>query len=343
MKNKTTFLKLLIPFISALFLLISCTGEIGESKISSSGKTCEMIVVMNDVHWEAGPGEAVRQLFESPQPALPQEEPWMDIVHMVPKGFGDLFQKHRNIIIAEFDPSLEKAKTEALHNVWSQPQVVIRILAPNDEAFVEEFNKRREQLFRLVRNSEYARLKKAYLSAPATLSQNRVKEKFNINLNIPLGFNIVLEEPDFIWMKREASKYDQGIFIYKRPYTSINQLNDANIILLRDSLTRKYVPGPLPPEKKITYMAIELLFPPLRRETTIDGNYAVELRGEWKVEGDMMGGPFVNYTVIDTLRNNVIWLDGYVYNPGGDKRDALMHVEGVLQTLSIVDPGTPAP
>jgi hypothetical protein len=257
----------------------------------------------------------------------------MDIVHMTPPGFTELFQKHRNIFIVEFDQGLSSVKTEAKKNVWSQPQIVIQVKAPNPEAFAEELRKKGASFFNLVRQTEYARLEKAYKSAPATVSENKIRKKFNIDLDIPLGFNVVLDEPDFLWMKRDAGKYDQGIFIYRRPYLSMNQLNYENIILLRDTLTRQYVPGPL---EGSSHMSVELLFPPVSKDVNIKGNFAVEMRGEWKVEGDMMGGPFVNYTVIDTVRNQMICMDGYVYNPGGDKRDALIHVEGIFHTLRFV-------
>lgn len=320
----------LTPLMIIMLGLGSCGTTFQDTKISSAGGTCEMIVVMNDLHWDGIAGEAVRNLYGAMQPALPQDEPWMDIVHMTSAGFTDLFRKHRNIIITEFDPSLPRTKISVSHDVWSQPQVVIRISSPNDESFVEEFNSKSQALFTLVRESEFARLAKAYRSSPAKLSEEKVMRRFNIHLNIPTGFNVVVDEPDFIWMKRDAGKYDQGIFIYKRPFRNELQLSEANIILLRDSVTERYVPGPF---ENSGHMAIELLFPPVRNTVSLNGIQSTELRGEWRVTNYHMGGPFVNYTVVDTASGNIIWLDGYVHNPGGEKRDALIHVEGVFHTL----------
>lgn len=297
---------------------------------------------MNDVHWDKAPGDSVRKVFESPQPGLPQDEPWMDIVHMTEPGFTDMFQKHRNILIFNVDPSLPRSKTQAKKDVWSEPQIVIQVQAPTSEALALEFSSKADQIFELVREAEYRRLVKAYMTAPAKLAESAVKERFGINLNIPLGYNVVVNKPDFIWMKRDAGKYQQGILIYSRPYQNKDQFNDANILLLRDTMTTMHVPGPLENEKKSTgyqsHMAVEWMFPPIRNVIELNGNYAVELRGEWMVTKDFMGGPFVNYTWVDTLHQKLICMDGYVYNPGGDKRDALIHVEGVFRSVSLAEP-----
>jgi hypothetical protein len=329
---KVIFHRLYVLFLLPLIISTSCEERPLGSKISSSGKTCEMIVVMNDVHWEALPGDTVRSVFEAFQPGLPQDEPWMDIVHMSVAGFSDIFQKHRVIFFFEVDPDMVSAKTIARKDVWSQPQIVVQIKAPNPEMLANEFGSKAGQLFELVREAEHSRLIKAYQNAPAKIAENKVAKLFNINLNIPYGYQIVLEKSDFVWMKRDAGKYEQGIFIYSRPYKDTEQFDDMWLLKLRDTVTARYVPGPL--EGK-SHMGVEWLFPPGGRDVRLNGNYAREMRGEWMVTDDKMGGPFIQYAFVDTLRNRLICLDGYVYNPGGEKRDALIHVEGVFHSVKI--------
>ncbi len=62
------------------------------------------------------------------------------------------------------------------------------------------------------------------------------------------------------------------------------------------------------------------------------------MRGLWELHGDFMGGPFVSYTVVDERHNRVVTLDGFVYNPGHDKRDLLRQIESLLYTLSFPKP-----
>jgi hypothetical protein len=62
--------------------------------------------------------------------------------------------------------------------------------------------------------------------------------------------------------------------------------------------------------------------------------YAVEIRGIWKVHNDFMGGPFVSYTFVNPNNNKIITLYGYVYKPNTEKRDLLRQVETILYSVS---------
>jgi hypothetical protein len=46
-----------------------------------------------------------------------------------------------------------------------------------------------------------------------------------------------------------------------------------------------------------------------------------------------MGGPFLNYAILDEENNRIISLDGYVYYPNNDKRDLLLQLEAMFYTL----------
>jgi hypothetical protein len=64
--------------------------------------------------------------------------------------------------------------------------------------------------------------------------------------------------------------------------------------------------------------------------TDFPGGYAVETRGLWKVENNYMGGPFINYTMIDKANNKVLTLDGYIYFPNQDKKSYLRQLEAIF-------------
>jgi hypothetical protein len=59
----------------------------------------------------------------------------------------------------------------------------------------------------------------------------------------------------------------------------------------------------------------------------VEDKYYTEIRGLWTVVNDYMGGPFINITRLDEKRNRVVTFDGYVYNPGGDKRKHVRWLE----------------
>ena len=50
-----------------------------------------------------------------------------------------------------------------------------------------------------------------------------------------------------------------------------------------------------------------------------------------------MGGPFVSYTLLDTVYNRVVTVDGFLYAPSDPKRDLLRQVEAILKSLTVTD------
>ena len=59
------------------------------------------------------------------------------------------------------------------------------------------------------------------------------------------------------------------------------------------------------------------------------------MRGLWRVQGDMMGGPFVSLTRLDEQNNRVIVAEGFVYAPETEKRNFIRRIEAALYTLRL--------
>jgi hypothetical protein len=169
----------------------------------------------------------------------------------------------------------------------------------------------------------------------------KLEKKFGFSLDIPGGFAIAYENDDFIWLRQTMHKVKQdaelGIMIHKLPYTDTTAFMQAKILDLRDTLTFKYVPGP----SEGSYMAISRdVIPPVSyRSTGYVTDFAVETRGLWMVVNDFMGGPFINYTFTDPENQNLIMLDGYVYNPNGLKRNFVRQLEAIFHTLKFSGAG----
>ena len=77
--------------------------------------------------------------------------------------------------------------------------------------------------------------------------------------------------------------------------------------------------------------------PVISERIDFKGMFAVRTKGLWRLEGDFMGGPFVNYTFVDEKRNKVITIDGYVYAPNKPKRDLMIQTETIIHSLTLVD------
>jgi hypothetical protein len=53
------------------------------------------------------------------------------------------------------------------------------------------------------------------------------------------------------------------------------------------------------------------------------------------MENDAMGGPFVAHSVVDTINNRVIVVEGFVYAPEKMKRSMIRRLEAALYTLKV--------
>jgi hypothetical protein len=65
------------------------------------------------------------------------------------------------------------------------------------------------------------------------------------------------------------------------------------------------------------------------------GEYAQEARGLWHMENDAMGGPFVAHSVVDTINNRIVVVEGFVYAPEKMKRTMIRRLEAALYTLEV--------
>lgn len=128
----------------------------------------------------------------------------------------------------------------------------------------------------------------------------------------------------------------QGILIYDYPYTEDSTFTKSFLLAKRDSLLKKYMPGPT----EGSFMTTEHYYEPELKETNQNGQYAVEMRGLFKMENAFMGGPFMSLTTYDEERGRIVTVEGFVFAPKFDKREYLREVEAVVKSLSFASEDT---
>ena len=102
-------------------------------------------------------------------------------------------------------------------------------------------------------------------------------------------------------------------------------------ILSTDSVSKTFVPGRI----EETYMITEKAYLPVFKRTFIKNFESFETRGTWEVQGDFMGGPFINYLVKDSINNRTLYIEGFVFSPSQRKRDNIIELEAIIKTLKI--------
>lgn len=328
--------KIITPYIfiiSLIWFFSACDGDGTMLMKSVTGRPGETIVVISKGVWAGNVGDTIKRYLAQPQLCLPQEEPILNVVNVPPDAFKT-FETTRNIVLTRILPSVTQPSVTIQYNVWARPQVVVTVQAADEAGFVKIFAEKSDMIIAAILKAEKMRLLELY-------AQDKFKEQVisdsllkahKFNLNIPKGYDIVKDSSDFVWIRYESPLTSQGILAYWYPYVSDSAFVTSNLLQKRDSILRTHVPGALPG----TYMTTERRFI-VSQAFTYKGNYTVEIRGLWKVNGDFMGGPFVSLTTLDLARKRVLTVEGYIYSPKYNKRDYLRQVEAMIYSISFPD------
>ncbi|MCX6236600.1 MAG: DUF4837 family protein [Bacteroidia bacterium] len=328
--------KRITPFIfviSLICMILACSGDGSSLMKSVTGKPGETVVVISKELWSGDVGDTISRYLSQPQLCLPQEEPILTVVNVPPDAFKT-FETTRNIVLTRILPSVTEPSVTIQYDVWAKPQVVVSVQAPDEAAFIKIFAEKSDMIIATILRAEKMRLMAMYAQSKykeETISDSLIK-KHRFNLNIPRGYDIVKDTSDFVWIRYESPLTSQGILAYWYPYVSDSAFATSSLLHKRDSILRRNVPGALPG----SFMSTEKRFI-VSQIFKNSGNYSVEIRGLWKVEGDFMGGPFVSLSTLDLAHKRVITVEGYLYSPKYNKRDYLRQVEAMIYSLSFPD------
>ncbi|HEY9113534.1 MAG TPA: DUF4837 family protein, partial [Bacteroidales bacterium] len=304
-----------------------------QTRQKSVGNTSEiMVVLQNDEQWEFRIGDVIREYLGQPQYGLNQAETTFKLSHITAGSFSELLQKHRNLIIVNIDDKAPKASIESINDYWAAPQQIFRITAPSVEAFVEVFEANATTIIRKFNESERNRIISVFKTAAGNKAIDQIRKDAGLTFVVPADYFVAKSEPGFMWVRKEAAEYSQGFVIISEEYQDTAQFSTASILSRTNRFLKQFVPGSV----DSSYMIIDdvSLEPMVSLASDFLVEYAVEIRGLWKVENDFMGGPFVSYTFVNPNNNKIITLYGYVYKPNKEKRDLLKQVEAIMYSVS---------
>lgn len=326
MKNR-----IILGAIALLTVLASCTEDNGTYKKNVTGKAGEVIVVIAKENWSGASGEALRNILAADYPMLNQREPAFNLINIPDNAFSSLFQTHRNIILVTLNASDPKSKFVINKDVWAFPQIVVRIQAPSDSAAAAVINENSEMLFNALDQIEKDRIIRNSKKYEAYEVRPVVAEMFGGSPYFSNGYKIKKQTENFIWVAYETSFTLQGILMYTIPYNGEAFPTKEEIIAAQNQVLKENVPGMLPS----SYMRISPApeAEPVMKPYKYKGDNFVEMRGLWDVEGDFMGGPFVEHIRYAKEPGKLLVIQGFVYAPRFNKRNYLRQVEAIVYSF----------
>ena len=324
-------MKKMALFAAALLTLVSCGNSSSKKLLPSvSGKAGEILVVMDKTPWEGEPGNAVRELLACDCPYLATREPLYSLVNVVPSNFVNLFQVHRNLVIYEIDPQVQKEGVQYLNDIWASPQCVVKVSAVSDERAVEITRENGEVISEAIEQAERNRVIANTRLYEETTIFPQVAEVIGGSPHFPSGYKLKKKTTDFVWVGDEKTYVYQDIFVYKYPAKG-DETDFAleTIIANRNRILQQNVPGML----DNTYMTTGEFIPPTLRFVKYKSFNFAQVRGYWEVYNDFMGGPFVSHSFYSPDGKEIVVAEAFVYAPRYDKRQYLRQVESLLYSF----------
>lgn len=327
MRKQLFYLSLTIVAIA----LSACSGgKKGVFGATSSGRAYEILVVVDPAMWERPAGRALYDVLDTDVPGLPQSERSFRMMYTSPANYDATLKLIRNIIIADVQDIYTQPKFKYAKDVYAAPQTILTIQAP-DEASFEQFVTENKQTIidfftRAEMNRQITQLEKKHNDYVTT----KVKSMFDCDVWVPAELSSTKQGENFFWAGTNAATGDQNFVIYSYPYTDKDTFTKEYFVHKRDSVMKANIPG----AREGMYMSTDSLMTDVR-PISVQGDYALEARGLWRIKGDFMGGPFVSHVRLDKANQRIIVSEIFIYSPDKMKRNLVRQMEASLYTLKL--------
>lgn len=343
-----------LSFLFAVFLIIttslqSCSGDTYNENLfkpKSHGDPGIVLVVLDRKYWGSALEDSIKKHFQQKITTLPQPEDIFTLEITSRKGFTQAKKTQHTIVIFDIGNKANNRNArldKPAYDIWAKGQVMYKFRASSQKSAIALFSLEVDNLIDALNESSRKKLRDEYEFSSSSTVVNELSKVQKLTLSVPKDIKVSENQEGFAWLKRSRSKWannqeheiQQGILIYSYPYTDDSTFTIDYQIAKRDSVFKYAVPGPA----EGSYMATETRFgvTPEYTEKMNDKTYIFEMRGLWRVEGDLMGGPFVSISIFDEPNNRIVTIEGYVYAPHFEKREFLRELETMIYSYQFLE------
>ena len=311
-------------------LILSCENDPNANRIisKSSGNINSLSVVISNEMWEGTVGETIRTVLAAPVYGLPQEEPLFTMRQMPPQVFSDFATKNRTVLKIETGAEPD---TKFLKNPYAAPQKLVLVTGNNSEEIKNQILQNGDRIISAFKSEE---IKEKQRRINLSLHKNNtIEETLGITMNFPSAYRIATEDNGFYWIRKDIRTGTMNIMLYEMPLDAISKDENAinDIIAMRDSIGKAYIPGPI----EGSYMITEEAYTPFLNKTIIDNKTTLETKSTWEVKNAFMAGPFINYIIEDEVNNRLLVAEGFTYAPSVEKRNHMFELEAIIRSIKI--------
>ncbi|MBR8537178.1 DUF4837 family protein [Carboxylicivirga sediminis] len=323
---------LAITVVVSIIIVAACADEPTTFKTRAIGSPGELLVVVEDKYWEADEGQYLKAILKDEFPALPQEETMFKKTRINYEQFKRHFRTYRNIMLVSVRPQEVVNRVEYRKHEWAINQYVAEVIVRSPVDLKSLLKQKWPTMKGFFYGGDIQSMADSYINLYQPEAVSHIKSNYPFTIYFPKGFKLKKNKGQFSWLDTQRLGSQLGIFVYQCPLDSLGEINAQSLLRFRNNLLRKQVPG----ENRGSFMTTEEQFPVSVNKAKFANRQWIELRGLWKVQGDFMGGPFVDYFYKDTDNNQLLMISGYVYAPAKPKKGIYMReVEAVLKTIHV--------
>ena len=325
----------------------------------SSGELTELVLLTDAASLDSAYKLEIESVFSKSiigQP--PPGEPMFNVLFTDESFFSGYFRKHLNIIVLvhrDKAEGLKKVMSESLINkilevqsskpgilgvkqseLYAQNQNVFFVLADSKTDMQTKLKAKKDEILAIAIRQENEAGKRKLLGtkrAKQDVFYQKSIAKRGFGVRKPGSYRVAIDNNEFAWLRKSSTTQEKemGLLLFEAPYVSKDDLTTENLLKIRNSYTKKYIPG----QYDSSYMKYSTVLTPVRINQNFKSKYSVEINGWWDVEGDFMGGPSYIRAVVDEKNSRIVFAEGFLFYPNEDKVKPLRELKILVNTLSI--------
>jgi hypothetical protein len=353
-------LKLLAKTLLLILIFTSCEdAEKSREELlpASSGLLGELVVISDVKSLDSNYKVLIKSVFGEKLAGFPPPgEASFKVLFTDETYFRGYFKAHHNVFVLLTSDNLDRmtatfgesnktkvkdiiASEGALgwkqKNLWAKSQNVFYVTASSTEAMKTKLQNRKQDLLDIAFEHEVQTGSKKLYVKPSnsdSFYHSSLRTK-GYGLRKPNSYRVAINEPHFAWLRKSPANKEQefGVLMFDVPYVSEDQLDTDKLIEIRNSFTKKHIPG----EYDGSYMKYSDVFTPDRRDINFKKRFCADIRGWWDMEVDFMGGPSIIKAVVDEENRRIIFVEGFLFYPNEKKSIALRELDLILNSLAI--------
>lgn len=321
-------MKKFFSFFILCFLFFSCSKKKENSSQPSNGKINSISIVIDDQLWKGIIGDSLRNKFAKPVEGLSKEEPQFDINQFPINVFEGFITKNRTIIIVKKG---DKNNFSIKKNQYATPQNVIRISGKSLSDLLTIIEKNSQEITKIIQEGEITAHQ--LLFKDSLLDTQLIQNQLQLSLKVPKTYSYSLKNESFVWLIKEIPSGSTNLLItqfplntFKKDKSILNKLTKAH-----DSIGALYIKS----KNSNSSQFIDKTYPIYFSQLTITDLPAYEIKGRWRMKNSFMFGSFIDYAIVDSKNDRVLFIAGFCYIPSGQRRDCRHELEAIIKGVRI--------